>query len=58
MWFGSEISKDIDVKAVMQKQDNEFGQDCLFHTLLGIFEVESKVYQKELDILPKAVESK
>jgi len=58
MWFGSEISKDIDVKAVMQKQDNEFSQDCLFHTLLGIFEVESKVYQKELDILPKAVESK
>jgi lipid A ethanolaminephosphotransferase len=33
------------------KLKDEFNHDYLFHTLLGLFEVETKEYKKELDIL-------
>ena len=51
MWFGDKISNDIDINKVKSKKDNQFSQDNLFHTLLGIFEVNSSVYQKDMDIL-------
>jgi lipid A ethanolaminephosphotransferase len=51
MWFGYEISKDIDLVKVRQNKDIKYSQDNLFHTLLGIFEVTSDVYKKEMDIV-------
>lgn len=51
MWFGDEMSKDINIKKVIKNKNNRYSQDNLFHTLLGIFEVESKVYKKDMDIL-------
>ncbi len=51
MWFGNEKSKDIDIENVRQKKDNTFSHDNLFHTLLGIFEVKTEIYDKNLDIL-------
>ncbi len=54
MWFGGEMKKDIDIKKLNAYKDKEFSQDNLFHTLLGIFEVESKVYDKNKDILYNA----
>ena len=51
MWFGYEISKDIDLVKVRQNKDKKYSQDNLFHTLLGIFEVTSDVYKKEMDIV-------
>jgi lipid A ethanolaminephosphotransferase len=55
MWFGGEITKDIDPKNVSSYSNNEFSHDNLFHTLLGIFEVNSSVYDKEMDILSPAL---
>lgn len=51
MWFGTEISKDIDIQKIKKNSDQEYTHDNLFHTLLSIFEVETKVYDKNMDIL-------
>lgn len=51
MWIGSEISKEINLTRIRQNTDKRYSHDNLFHTLLGIFEVESEVYVKEMDIL-------
>lgn len=50
-WFGSKISKELDINKLQDKLKDEFNHDYLFHTLLGLFEVETKEYKKELDIL-------
>ena len=55
MWFGGEdIKEDIDVEKLSSYKNNSFSQDDLFHTLLGLFEVETEVYKKDLDILYNA----
>jgi lipid A ethanolaminephosphotransferase len=51
MWFGEEISKDINLEKVRQKKDKQYSHDNLFHTLLGLFEVETEVYDEKMDIL-------
>ncbi len=51
MWFGDEISKDINITVLKQNRDKKFSHDNLFHTLLNIFEVETDVYRKDMDIL-------
>ena len=51
MWFGSEIKKDINITKIQQNKTKKYSQDNLFHTLLGIFEVKTKVYNKNMDIL-------
>ena len=54
MWFGDSIKEDIDTKKVSALKERKFSQDNLFHTLLGLFEVESSVYKKDMDILKDA----
>ncbi len=51
MWFGKGIKEDVNITKVAAKKDNHFTQDDLFHTILGIFEVNTTVYQKDMDIL-------
>ena len=47
MWFG----KDINTKNIKQNRDKRYTQDNLFHTLLGLFKVKTKVYDKDMDML-------
>ena len=47
MWFG----KDINTKNIKQNSSKKYSHDNLFHTLLGLFKVKTKVYNKSLDIL-------
>ena len=51
MWFGKSMSKKIDAKSLRKRADKEYTQDDLFHTLLGIFNVKTKEYDKSMDIL-------
>jgi len=51
MWFSNEIKKDINIKEIVKNKDSQYSQDNLFHILLGIFEVKTNVYKKDLDIL-------
>ncbi|MDD2895174.1 MAG: phosphoethanolamine--lipid A transferase [Aliarcobacter sp.] len=54
MWFGGEINEEIDTEKLNSYKDKSFSQDNLFHTLLGLFEVETEVYKKDMDILDNA----
>ena len=50
VWFGKEISSDLDIEKIEQNRGKRYTHDNLFHTLLGIFEVQTKAYNKEMDI--------
>jgi lipid A ethanolaminephosphotransferase len=51
MWFGEKMKESINTKVLKKKSSHNYSHDNLFHTLLGIFEVQTKVYDKKLDIL-------
>jgi lipid A ethanolaminephosphotransferase len=51
MWFGESMRKKINEDALRKMADKEYTQDNLFHTLLGIFHVKTKVYDKRMDML-------
>ncbi|RRS30285.1 MAG: sulfatase [Epsilonproteobacteria bacterium (ex Lamellibrachia satsuma)] len=51
MWFGNEMSKEINITKIEQNKNKKYSQDYLFDTLLGIFNVKTKVYDKKKDIL-------
>ncbi len=52
LWIGDgAMEHEYDKDKVKLIKDNEFSQDNLFHTLLGLFEVETEVYKKDMDIL-------
>lgn len=49
MWFGDGFK--IDKNALRAKSGNAFSQDYLFHTILGLLEIETDVYDRRLDIV-------
>jgi lipid A ethanolaminephosphotransferase len=51
MWFGESLKKEYDTQKLKTYSHEAFSQDNLFHTLLGLFEVETKVYEPTMDIL-------
>ena len=53
LWFGKNHD-DIDVNAVNLLRDAHYSHDNVFHTLLGLFAVQSDVYQPGKDILNDA----
>lgn len=50
MWFGSNFS-DANISALRTKTGGRFTHSNVFHTLLGIFEIETSVYRAGMDIL-------
>ena len=55
MWFGGEIKEDIDMEKLRSYSDRAFTQDNLFHSLLGLFEVETELYDPKMDMLRDAI---
>ena len=52
LWLGDgEMKADYNTEKLNTYKNKEFSQDNLFHTLLGLFEVETDVYKKDMDIL-------
>ena len=49
MWFSDSFG--IDRKALKAKENLPFSHDNLFHTILGLMEIDTSVYDKGLDIL-------
>lgn len=49
-WFGDNYDE-INIDSVRQKADMDFSHDNLFHTVLGLMEVDTSVYNRELDII-------
>lgn len=48
-WFGDSFN--IDRKLLQKKASKRFSHDNLFHTILGLMEIKTSVYDKQLDIL-------
>ena len=51
LWFGTKSKESLDVDKIRSMKDKEFSHDNLFHTLLGIFNVKSEVYDQKMDII-------
>jgi len=49
MWFGDSFK--IDKDTLKKKAIKRYSQDNLFHTLLGLMEVNTSVYDKNMDII-------
>ncbi|MCK4839779.1 MAG: phosphoethanolamine--lipid A transferase, partial [Desulfobulbaceae bacterium] len=49
LWFSNSFK--IDEKSLRQKSTQPFSHDNLFHTVLGLMEVETSIYDKSLDII-------
>ncbi|HIJ90369.1 MAG: phosphoethanolamine--lipid A transferase [Desulfobulbaceae bacterium] len=49
MWFGSRF--EVDKGILRQQSGRELSQDNLFHTLLGIMDIHTELYNPQLDIL-------
>ena len=52
MWFGDNFK--IDKKSLNAISSKKFSQDNLFHTILGLMEVNTSVYNKNMDIINSA----
>jgi lipid A ethanolaminephosphotransferase len=50
MWFG-ESYDEIDRAAVTSRLDRKYSHDNLFHTILGLLEIETSEYDREMDIV-------
>ena len=53
MWFGDgfDNKEERKVESLRARIDNRYSHDNIFHTILGLFEVNTGVYNKRLDIL-------
>jgi len=51
LWFGKQSQNVIDTKALRQKASEPYSQDNLFHTILGIMDIQTSVYDPKLDML-------
>ena len=50
MWFGKSMRKKVDINYLEETSNKKHNQDELFDSLLGIFNVKTKVYDKDKDI--------
>ena len=52
MWFSQDLVKnDLDLPSLSKKTGDRYTHDNVFHTILGLFELESPVYNAKLDII-------
>ncbi len=50
MWLGDKSSDIADYNKLLSKRAKSYSHDNIFHTLLGMLDVKSKVYRADLDI--------
>jgi lipid A ethanolaminephosphotransferase len=50
LWFGKNYD-DVDFEAMRRLQNDSLSHDNIFHTLLGLFEINSGIYDRQKDIL-------
>jgi len=51
MWFNEGFSRSLDVDLIKEKIEVSLSHDNLFHTLLGFMNIETEVYQQNMDIV-------
>ena len=53
MWFGSHLRSKLNMNELAKHKNTTYSHDNIFHTLLGLFQVETTLYKKELDMLTR-----
>jgi lipid A ethanolaminephosphotransferase len=52
IWFGDSFDKDeVNIEQLKQQRHQKYSHDNLFHTLLGLMNISTKIYDPALDIL-------
>ncbi len=52
LWFGENIDKEeINIEKIKLKSEQEFSHDNVFHSILGLLEIDTEVYDADLDII-------
>ena len=51
MWFNEELLELLDINIISEKIDLPLSHDNLFHTLLGIMNIKTALYQDKMDII-------
>lgn len=51
MWFGNTPGNRQTIEYLKRNASRHYSQDNLFHTLLGLFDIQTSVYDKKLDML-------
>jgi len=52
LWFGENIdTEEINVEKIKLKSDQELSHDNVFHSILGLLEIDTEVYEADLDII-------
>lgn len=59
LWFSEEYqaANRVNVSCLIEKSEQPISQDNLFHSVLGINNIETKIYEKELDIFSSCREN-
>lgn len=52
LWFSenSDLAFNIDLKCLEKKKNNQLAQDNIFHSILGLFNIQTEYYNESLDI--------
>lgn len=53
VWLGEKSKSKINVERLKEKASLDYSHDNLFHTILGLMEIETSMYDKTKNILPK-----
>ncbi len=53
MWFGESFRHEINFESLKNNTDTQYSHANIFHTMLGLMEVETKVYDKAMDIIER-----
>lgn len=51
LWFGGDLAKKANYDLLRKKADNAYSHENIFHTILGLMEIKTPEYKRELDIL-------
>jgi lipid A ethanolaminephosphotransferase len=51
MWFNEGFSRSLNIDLIKEKIEVSLSHDNLFHTLLGFMNIETEVYQQDMDII-------
>ncbi len=51
MWFGENFVHEININSLKESIHDELSHDNLFHTLLGMMEVNNTVYDQTMDLI-------
>lgn len=51
LWIGDSMLHEVNIATLRARHDRHYSHDHVFHTLLGLLEVETKVYRESMDIV-------